>query len=141
MVHVPCPKFQSCQVYATLSTVSPVQWIDDEEIIDLLQTQVQTVDELFDSFEQYMQNLESTQMNVRHRSSINESEQTGGRGRAAVSKTQHTPRSCWTPTKRTAVCRDGTTRVLHKNPAKPGELRVRRMVSRNGHTVASFVKP
>jgi hypothetical protein len=49
--------------------------------------------------------------------------------------------SCWNPTRRTRVCRDGKTRTLHTNPSKPGEVRVRKMVTRNGKTTASFVKP
>jgi hypothetical protein len=64
----------------------------------------------------------------------------GGRGRTVPKRHEQHP-SCWTPTKRTAVCRDGVTRVLHKHPDKPNELRVRRMVKRDGRTVASFVKP
>jgi hypothetical protein len=58
-------------------------------------------------------------------------------------KTRTTPKppAGWMPTKRTVVCRDGVSRVLHKHPAKLGELRVRRMVQRGSRKVATFVKP
>jgi hypothetical protein len=68
-------------------------------------------------------------------------EHRGGRRRTAPKKKPSPPPSCWTPTKRSVVCGDGVSRVLHKNPTKPGELRVRRMRKHDGRSVASFVKP
>ncbi len=49
--------------------------------------------------------------------------------------------SSWHPTRRTCTCRDGTSRTLFSNPAFPGDLRVRRMTTRNGSKVAVYVKP
>jgi hypothetical protein len=65
-----------------------------------------------------------------------DAEHTGG-----VSSTKRTKLKSWQATKRTAKCRDGTTRTLFKNPAKPGELRVRKMVLRGGRKTAVYVKP
>jgi hypothetical protein len=50
-------------------------------------------------------------------------------------------KTVWQATARTTVCRDGKSRMLYKNSGRPGELRVRRMVARNGTTVATYVKP
>jgi hypothetical protein len=49
--------------------------------------------------------------------------------------------SCWHATRRTVMCRDGKKRTVHTNPAKPGEQRVRKMVTRRGKTVATYVLP
>ena len=37
--------------------------------------------------------------------------------------------------------KDGSKRALYKNAGKPGELRIRRMATRAGQTVATYVKP
>jgi hypothetical protein len=50
-------------------------------------------------------------------------------------------RACWKATRRTHTCRDGRKRTLYTNPAKPGEVRVRKMVKRHGQTKATYVKP
>jgi hypothetical protein len=49
--------------------------------------------------------------------------------------------SCWHATRRTVMCRDGKKRTVHTNPAKQGEQRVRKMVTRRGKTVATYVLP
>ena len=52
-------------------------------------------------------------------------------------------KSKWTSTGRTVALKDGSRRTLYKNPARVGELRVKRMVVRKGATaaVATYVKP
>jgi hypothetical protein len=47
----------------------------------------------------------------------------------------------WCATKKKVKCHDGVTRALYRHPAKPGDLRVRKMVTRGGRTVATYVKP
>ena len=47
----------------------------------------------------------------------------------------------WISLGRKISLKDGSTRILYANKAKPGEFRIKRMVSRNGKKVASFVKP
>ena len=59
----------------------------------------------------------------------------GGRGRYNNAK--------WTSTGRTVTLKDGAKRTLYKNAARPGELRVKRMVVPAGtsNAVATYVKP
>ena len=47
----------------------------------------------------------------------------------------------WVSTGRKVTLHDGTKRSLYKNAGKPGELRIRRMGTRNGQPVATYVKP
>ena len=47
----------------------------------------------------------------------------------------------WTTTGRKVTLKDGSKRALYKNAGKPGELRIRRMSTRAGQTVATYVKP
>jgi hypothetical protein len=47
----------------------------------------------------------------------------------------------WVSTGRKVTLKDGSTRSLYKNAAKPGDLRVRRMATRAGKSVATYVKP
>ena len=48
----------------------------------------------------------------------------------------------WVSTGRHVSLKDGTTkRMLYKNASKPGDLRIRRMATRNGRTIATYVKP
>jgi hypothetical protein len=52
----------------------------------------------------------------------------------------------WRPTQRTVRVKDGSTRTLFANPARPGDLRVRKMVQRKSRsgavrTVATYVSP
>ena len=50
---------------------------------------------------------------------------------------QNTGKNSWTATAKKAVLADGSERVLYRNPARPGELRLRRI--RDGK--ATYVKP
>jgi hypothetical protein len=50
-------------------------------------------------------------------------------------------KNAWQATKRTVRRKDGSARTLYSNPTKPGDLRIRKMVQRNGRTVATYVKP
>lgn len=52
------------------------------------------------------------------------------------------PQNKWVSTGHKRLIRDGSgcKRTLFRNPAKPGELRIRRMVVRGGKRVASYVK-
>ena len=48
----------------------------------------------------------------------------------------------WSPTARKATLKDGSKRVLYKNPKFPGELRVRKMrQGKDGRMTATYVKP
>ena len=47
----------------------------------------------------------------------------------------------WVSTGRKVTLKDGSKRALYKNAGKPGELRIRRMATRAGKTVATYVKP
>ena len=50
--------------------------------------------------------------------------------------------SSWSPTARKVTIKDGSRRVLYKNPRFPGELRIRKMrKGRDGKMTASYVKP
>jgi hypothetical protein len=62
-------------------------------------------------------------------------------GSSKPTKAKKKVESAWHQTRRTVMCRDGTRRTLFSNPARPGELRVRRMVKRNGHVRATYVLP
>ena len=57
----------------------------------------------------------------------------GGRGKTTSPK--------WTSTGRKVTLKDGSKRALYKKADKPGELRIRRMATRAGQTVATYVKP
>ncbi len=47
----------------------------------------------------------------------------------------------WVSAGRKATLKDGSTRTLYMNVSKPGELRIRRMTTRDGKSVATYVKP
>ena len=47
----------------------------------------------------------------------------------------------WTTTGRKVTLKDGSKRTLYKSSSKPGELRIRRMATRAGQTIATYVKP
>ena len=47
----------------------------------------------------------------------------------------------WTTTGRKVTLKDGSKRTLYKSSSKPGELRIRRMATRAGQTIATSVKP
>ncbi len=61
----------------------------------------------------------------------------GGRKTRAVTRVT----TKWISTGRKITMRDGSTRSLYKNAAKPGEHRIRRMATRAGKSVATYVKP
>ena len=61
------------------------------------------------------------------------------RGGATKKSTKSTTK--WTSTGRKVTLNDGSKRALYKNAGKPGELRIRRMATRAGQTVATYVKP
>ena len=56
------------------------------------------------------------------------------------STTTHT-RAKWVSSGRKITLKDGSKRALYKNSAKPGDLRIRRLATRAGHTVATYIKP
>ncbi len=49
--------------------------------------------------------------------------------------------SKWVSSGRSVTLHDGSKRSLYKNAAKPGDLRIKRVATRDGARVASFVKP
>ncbi len=49
--------------------------------------------------------------------------------------------SKWVSSGRSVTLNDGSKRSLYKNAAKPGDLRIKRVATRDGARVASFVKP
>ena len=50
--------------------------------------------------------------------------------------------SAWVSAGRKVTLANGTTRTLYKNASKPGQqLRIRKMVTRNGSKVATYVAP
>ncbi len=51
------------------------------------------------------------------------------------------PTPKWVSTGRKVTLKDGSKRSLYKNAGKPGELRIRRMATRAGKSVATYVKP
>jgi hypothetical protein len=66
----------------------------------------------------------------------------GGRPRRSPKKKVATKKpSKWQLTKKTVVTRDGVKRALYKNPAMPGDLRIRRVRTRDGKKTACYIKP
>lgn len=61
----------------------------------------------------------------------------GGSSAAKRSSAAH----AWTLTSRKAKRADGSTRSLYRNAGFPGQLRVKRMVTRRGTKHATYVKP
>ena len=57
-------------------------------------------------------------------------------GSAAVKR-----RGTWTLTARKTKLADGSTRALYRNSNHPGQLRIKRMVTRKGVTRATYIKP
>ena len=56
--------------------------------------------------------------------------------------TKKTISATWTSTGRNTTLKDGSKRVLYKNPKYPGEYRIRKMrQNRDGKMVAAYVKP
>ena len=47
----------------------------------------------------------------------------------------------WSATDRKVTLKDGSKRTLYNNAGKPGEFRIRRMSTRAGQTVATYIKP
>ncbi len=50
------------------------------------------------------------------------------------------PAPKWVSTGRKVALKDGSKHSLYQNAAKPGELRIRRMATRAGTSVATYVK-
>jgi hypothetical protein len=61
----------------------------------------------------------------------------GGAGRKPTAAA-----AAWVSVGRKVTLANGTTRTLYKNASKPGQqLRIRKMVTRNGSKVATYVAP
>lgn len=61
-------------------------------------------------------------------------------GGKTIKKNSKSIKHKWTPSGRKVTLKDGSSRSLYQNPSKPNDFRIRRMVTRNGSTTATYIK-